>query len=65
MNESFNVNEYHWSGKTVLIAEDISSNYNFLRLLLKRSKIEIIWKENGQDAVDEVKANEKIDLGIS
>jgi CheY-like chemotaxis protein len=62
MNESFNVNEYHWSGKTVLIAEDISSNYNFLRLLLKRSKIEIIWKENGQDAVDEVKANEKIDL---
>ena len=62
MNESFNVNKYNWEGKTVLIAEDISSNYNFLRLLLKRSKIEIIWVENGKDAVDEVESNSKIDL---
>jgi len=62
MNDSYNVNKYLWDGKTVLIAEDISSNYNFLRLLLKRSKIEIIWKENGQDALDEVKNNDKIDL---
>lgn len=62
MNESFNVNEYTWEGKTVLIAEDITSNYNFLRLLLRRSKIEIIWKENGKDALDEVKNNPSIDL---
>ena len=62
MNESFSVNEYNWAGKTVLIAEDITSNYNFLRLLLKRSKIEIIWVENGKDAVDEVDSNPKIDL---
>lgn len=62
MNESFNVNEYNWEGKTVLIAEDITSNYNFLRLLLKRSKIEIIWVENGKDALDEVLENQNIDL---
>ncbi len=62
MNESFNVNEYNWEGKTVLIAEDITSNYNFLRLLLKRSKIEIIWVENGKDALDEVEENQNIDL---
>lgn len=62
MNESYNVNEYQWEGKTVLIAEDITSNYNFLRLLLKRSKIEIIWVENGQDALTEVKNNDRIDL---
>jgi len=62
MNESLNVNEYNWEGKTVLIAEDITSNFNFLRLLLRKSKIEIIWKENGKDAVEEVEANPAIDL---
>ena len=62
MNKSYNVNEYQWEGKTVLIAEDITSNYNFLRLLLKRSKIEIIWVENGQDALTEVQNNDNIDL---
>ena len=62
MNESYNVNEYQWEGKVVLIAEDITSNYNFLRLLLKRSKIEIIWVENGQDALTEVQNNDSIDL---
>lgn len=62
MNESYKVNDYQWEGKTVLIAEDITSNYNFLRLLLKRSKIEILWVENGQDALKEVKSNDSIDL---
>ncbi len=62
MNESYNVNEYQWEGKTVLIAEDITSNYNFLRLLLKRSKITIIWVENGKDALEEVQKNDSIDL---
>jgi len=62
MNESYNVNDYQWEGRTILIAEDIASNYNFLRILLKRSKIEIVWKENGQDALEEVQNNKNIDL---
>jgi len=62
MNESYNVNDYQWEGKTILIVEDIASNYNFLRILLKRSKIEIVWKETGQDALEEVQNNPNIDL---
>lgn len=62
MNESYNVNNYNWEGKKILIAEDITSNYNFLRLLLKRSKIELVWVENGKDAVDRVLSGEKFDL---
>lgn len=62
MNESYNVNDYQWEGKTILIVEDIASNYNFLRILLKRSKIEIVWKETGQDALEEVQNNQNIDL---
>jgi len=62
MNESYNVNNYNWEGKKILIAEDIASNYNFLRLLLKRSRIELVWVENGQDAVDKVEGGENFDL---
>ncbi len=62
MNEAYNVNDHQWEGKTVLIAEDISSNYNFLRLLLKKSKVGIIWVENGEDAIKEVQKNPAIDL---
>ncbi|OYT17842.1 MAG: response regulator [Bacteroidetes bacterium 4572_77] len=62
MNESFDVNNYNWKGKTVLIVEDITSNYNFLRLLLKRTQIEIIWVDNGKDALVKVNEEAKIDL---
>ncbi len=62
MNESFDMNKYKWDGKKVLIVEDITSNYNFLRLLLKRSEIEIIWVDNGKDALEKVKELDNIDL---
>jgi CheY-like chemotaxis protein len=62
MNQSYNVNNYNWEGKKILIAEDIASNYNFLRLLLKRSRVDLVWVENGQDAVDKVESGENFDL---
>lgn len=62
MNESYSVNDYNWNGKKILIAEDITSNYNFLRLLLKRSQIELVWVENGKDAVEKIRSGEKFDL---
>lgn len=62
MNESFDMNKYKWDGKKVLIVEDITSNYNFLRLLLKRSEIEIIWVDNGKDALVKVQEIDSIDL---
>ncbi len=61
-NTDFNINNYVWEGKNVLIAEDIMSNYNFLRLLLKKSKVNVLWVENGRDAVDTVLNNDTIDL---
>ena len=38
------------------------SNYNFLRLLLKKSKVNVLWVENGRDAIDTVLNNDTIDL---
>lgn len=61
-NTNFNINNYVWEGKSILIAEDIMSNYNFLRILLKKSKVNVLWVENGRDAVDTVLNNDTIDL---
>mgnify|MGYP000969532500 FL=1 len=59
---AFNINNYTWEGKNILIAEDIVSNYKFLRLLLKKSKVNVLWVENGKDAVDMILSNDSIDL---
>ncbi len=62
MNTSQNLSQYNWKGKKVLIAEDIISNYNFLKLLLKRTHIDLVWVDNGLDAVNKVEAGENFDL---
>lgn len=62
IHTDFNINNYTWDGKNILIAEDIVSNYNFLRLLLKKSKVNILWVENGIDAVTTALNNDSIDL---
>ncbi len=51
-----------WSKHTILIAEDVESNYIYLRELLRPTNAELIWAENGEEAVKEVKSNPKIDL---
>ena len=40
------------SQKTILIAEDDSSNYLFIESLLRGTQAELIWARNGQQAVD-------------
>ncbi len=57
-----NYNEINWSDKTVLIAEDVESNFYLLETLLKRTKINIIWSNNGEKAVKEFQQNKNIDL---
>lgn len=51
-----------WSDKTVLIAEDVDSNFYLLETLLKKTGINIIWANNGEKAVKEMQQNNKIDL---
>jgi len=40
-----------WRNKTVLIAEDESSNYEFLEAILKRTGIHILQAKNGREAI--------------
>ncbi len=51
-----------WSGKTVLIAEDVESNFIYLQELLRPTGLKLQWAKNGQEAVDLVKKIKTIDL---
>ena len=54
--------EFNWENKTVLIAEDIDDNFLFLKTLLKKTKITVIWAKDGKETIELCEANDKIDL---
>jgi PAS domain S-box-containing protein len=49
-------------GKTILIAEDIESNFKLIRFFLSSLNAEIFWARNGKDAVDYFKSHPETDL---
>ncbi len=57
---SFDIEKF--KGKTILIAEDVLSNYQLLCAFLDKLNINIIWAQNGLEAVNIYKSNRNIDL---
>jgi len=55
-------NNYDFSGKKILIAEDERTNYLFLEALLKRTNAILIWAETGNTALEAVQKDSAIDL---
>lgn len=54
---------YDWSSKTILIAEDVESNFLFLKEVIKRTGAKVIWAKDGKIAVKVFKEEKnKIDL---
>ena len=51
-----------YPNKTVLVAEDVESNYLYIEALLKRLKIEILWAKTGNEAISICKENPNIDM---
>ena len=45
----------NWANKTILIAEDEDSNFNYIQLLLRKTNTKIIRAENGKDAIEKTK----------
>ena len=41
-----------WSGKSILIAEDEETNFEFLKEMLESTNINIIWAKDGNEAVE-------------
>ena len=54
--------EKNYAGRTVLIAEDEQSNYDFLKILLTRMNIRVLWAKDGREAVNLCEADPSIDL---
>ncbi|MGE5384086.1 MAG: response regulator, partial [Omnitrophica WOR_2 bacterium] len=58
VTESYNV----WLGKSILIVEDVVSNYSYLEATLKRSGVQITWVKSGEEAVEVIESGAKFDL---
>lgn len=51
-----------WSDKTILIAEDLDSNYAILSAILKRTSVRLFRAHNGVEAIDILKERPDIDV---
>ncbi len=51
-----------WQGKSILIVEDIDSNYHYLLATLNRSGAELIWVRKGEEAIDLILSEKPVDL---
>jgi two-component system, cell cycle response regulator DivK len=58
INESIGV----WEGKTILIVEDVVSNYSYLEATLKKSGAKIEWVKSGEEALELINSNRHYDL---
>ena len=53
---------YVWTNRKILIAEDEEANFLFIEAILEDTQATLIWAQNGMEAVDKV--NENIDIDI-
>jgi two-component system, cell cycle response regulator DivK len=59
-NEIANIND--WSGKTILVVDDIHANFLLFEAIMKRTNVRLIWARNGREAVEICLDHESIDL---
>lgn len=51
-----------WAGKTILIVEDVDSNYQFLVATIRRSGATIVWARQGEEAIELITKGQSFDL---
>jgi CheY-like chemotaxis protein len=51
-----------YTDRTILIAEDEQSNFDFLKILLTRMNLKVPWAKNGREAVDLCESDPSINL---
>lgn len=49
--------DINWGSKTILVAEDTESNYFFIEAFLERTKVNLLWAKDGNEAVEMFKEN--------
>ncbi|MDD4373616.1 MAG: ATP-binding protein [Bacteroidales bacterium] len=54
---------YHWPDKQILIVEDERMNYNLLLVMLRPTRVKVLWAMDGEEAIQLIRdGKEKIDL---
>lgn len=53
---------YNWTDKTILVVEDVEVNFALLKVQLRRTKAQIVWLKDGQEAVDYIQENKVADV---
>lgn len=56
------MNEFNWEDKIILVVDDTKMNFVVLKTQLRKTKADVIWIENGYDAVQFIKNGNKVDL---
>ena len=51
-----------WTGKTILVADDIHINFLLLEAIMQKTNVRLIWAKNGREAVEMCHNHEFIDL---
>jgi len=54
--------ESNWSDKTILVAEDVATNYLLVKKSLRKTDVQLVWAKTGLQAVEAVQNNPAIDL---
>jgi signal transduction histidine kinase len=54
--------EYHWEGKVIVIAEDVETNYKFLKTILQKTNAKVVWARDGEEAVTYCRENPNVDM---
>ncbi len=53
----------NWSKYTLLVVEDERTNYNLLMIMLRSSKVNLIWAKDGEQAIELMEKHQnEIDL---
>lgn len=50
-----NINDYNWEKKSIIIAEDVPSNFYLIKAILEKTGVNLIWAKDGKEAVEAYK----------
>lgn len=54
-----NTENHNWSGKTILVVEDVDSSRRYFEAALKLTKANLLYAKNGKEAIDIINDNKK------
>lgn len=54
--------QLNWENKTIVVVDDTKLNFVLIQTQLRKTKATFVWLKNGQDAIDYVHEQKKVDV---